>query len=232
MKKITAMILCFCLGALTFGGMQAVAAAISATPSTAKVLVNNREVPVSAYNIDGNNYFKLRDLTAALDVGVWYDSGGDIIHIETDKKYDPNYVGPELNPNPSSPSDSAERFSETIFWDDLVIIFGSYFNWTTLHSPGHAADGATVISVPITIRNVRSDPRDLKLLHYVQYDPSGKSLAMVDPYFDNSISNTLILRSNNHINLRMYFLYEGDGTYLVDFSNDTGSLAVEIPIKR
>ncbi|MBE5821767.1 MAG: hypothetical protein E7311_04170 [Clostridiales bacterium] len=36
-------------------------------PTPSKIFVNNKEVEVEAYNIDGNNYFKLRDIAYLLD---------------------------------------------------------------------------------------------------------------------------------------------------------------------
>lgn len=39
-----------------------------------KIFIDGNEVQISGYNIDGNNYFKLRDLASALDIKIYYDS--------------------------------------------------------------------------------------------------------------------------------------------------------------
>ena len=44
-----------------------------AIPSPQKIFIDGREVQISGYNIDGNNYFKLRDLAEALDIQINYD---------------------------------------------------------------------------------------------------------------------------------------------------------------
>lgn len=44
-----------------------------AIPSPQKIFIDGREVQISGYNIDGNNYFKLRDLAEALDIKINYD---------------------------------------------------------------------------------------------------------------------------------------------------------------
>lgn len=51
--------------------------AVSADPSikeakstTSKVYVNGKEVSFTAYNINGSNYFKLRDIAKVIDFGV------------------------------------------------------------------------------------------------------------------------------------------------------------------
>jgi hypothetical protein len=61
----------------------------TATPTTAKVLLNGKEVAFTAYNIDGNNYFKLRDIGAAFDFGVDWDGAKNTIVIDTGNSYTP-----------------------------------------------------------------------------------------------------------------------------------------------
>lgn len=45
-----------------------------AIPTKQKIFIDGKGVQISGYNIDGKNYFKLRDLAAALDIKVYYDS--------------------------------------------------------------------------------------------------------------------------------------------------------------
>lgn len=53
---------------------------ISVSGSTASVTVNSNPVQLSAYNINGNNYFKLRDLADALGFGVsWSDAQNSVL---------------------------------------------------------------------------------------------------------------------------------------------------------
>jgi hypothetical protein len=50
----------------------------TAKPTTANVLVNGIAVKFEAYNIGGNNYFKLRDLAMALSgTGKQFDVSWD-----------------------------------------------------------------------------------------------------------------------------------------------------------
>ena len=46
-----------------------------------KIFIDGKEIKIAGYNIDGNNYFKLRDLGAALDFMVDYDSKDKCIII-------------------------------------------------------------------------------------------------------------------------------------------------------
>ena len=63
------------------------AEAKQATPTTAKVYLNGKEVQLIAYNIGGNNYFKLRDIGQAFDFGVGWDGTANTITIDTSTGY-------------------------------------------------------------------------------------------------------------------------------------------------
>lgn len=56
-------------------------------PTDSKILLNGSEIQFTAYNIDGNNYFKLRDIGQAFDFGVDWDGEQNSIVIDTSKGY-------------------------------------------------------------------------------------------------------------------------------------------------
>jgi hypothetical protein len=53
------------------------------TPTMSKVTLDGAEVSFTAYNIDGNNYFKLRDMGAALNFSVGWDASKNTVAIDT-----------------------------------------------------------------------------------------------------------------------------------------------------
>lgn len=59
----------------------------TAAPTSAKILLDGREVSFTAYEIGGNNYFKLRDVGEAFDFGVDWDEAAQTIKIDTSKGY-------------------------------------------------------------------------------------------------------------------------------------------------
>ncbi|WEK54176.1 MAG: hypothetical protein P0Y55_16700 [Candidatus Cohnella colombiensis] len=61
----------------------------SAILSTSKVYLDGKEVKLTAYTIDGNNYFKLRDIGSTFDFYVGWDGIYNIIEIETTFGYIP-----------------------------------------------------------------------------------------------------------------------------------------------
>ena len=74
-------------GAIIFGGGAAYAASVIASPSTHHVTVDGVPVSVEAYNIDGNNYFQLRDLARLVGFNVTWDNATRTVEIDTDADY-------------------------------------------------------------------------------------------------------------------------------------------------
>jgi plastocyanin len=64
----------------------------SAILSSSKVSINRLQTVLTAYNIDGYNYFKLRDLGNALNFGVAFDSTSNLILIESALGYNAGAV--------------------------------------------------------------------------------------------------------------------------------------------
>ena len=58
-------------------------------PTTSKIYLDGKEISFTAYNIGGNNYFKLRDIGQAFDFGVTWDGTKNTIVIDTSKSYTP-----------------------------------------------------------------------------------------------------------------------------------------------
>jgi len=70
-------------GELTKGDGQAKVA----TPTTSKIYKDGEEIALTAYNINGYNYFKLRDIAKAFDFGVTWDGATNTISIDTSTNY-------------------------------------------------------------------------------------------------------------------------------------------------
>lgn len=59
----------------------------SAVLNTSKIYKDGEEISLTAYNINGNNYFKLRDLASAFDIGVTWDGATNTVGIDTSLEY-------------------------------------------------------------------------------------------------------------------------------------------------
>ena len=94
-KKLIILLLCF---ALVLCAVPVSAESVRATASA--VLVNGERVEFDAYNIAGNNYFKLRDLAYALNgtdkqFEVGYDAERNAVILTGGQAYTP--VGGEMS---------------------------------------------------------------------------------------------------------------------------------------
>ena len=77
------------VGAVLFGGSALAASGVTAVPSSQPIYVDGRQVQMEAYNINGNNYVKLRDIAALVDFGVNWNSATRSVEIDTDSPYEP-----------------------------------------------------------------------------------------------------------------------------------------------
>jgi hypothetical protein len=69
-------------------------APVSALLNASSVFLNGKKISLTAYTIDGHNYFKLRDVGAALDFGVSFAEATNTIKIDATQHY---YIGALLD---------------------------------------------------------------------------------------------------------------------------------------
>ena len=114
----------------------------TAIPTSAKVLINGREVSFEAYNINGNNYFKIRDLAAAMNgtekqFDIGYENVKKAVTITSDTAY--TSVGSE-GAMGDGLSKTALKSSTTIEYDDSLTNWECYningYNYTKLRDIG------------------------------------------------------------------------------------------------
>ncbi|MFB0919711.1 MAG: stalk domain-containing protein [Oscillospiraceae bacterium] len=101
---------------------------VTASPSKAAVTINGSSVSFQAFNIGGNNYFKLRDLAAALNGSgkqfeVGYNSSSNAITLTSGQSY--TAVGGELEVSAST-SASASVSSSIIYLDGAKVSLTAY----------------------------------------------------------------------------------------------------------
>jgi len=93
------------------------AAGITAKPSTHQLYVNGIRADAAAWLINGNNYFKLRDLGRLADFGVTYDSETNAVKIKTDTGYIPEPGENIIAPSTGQTEETANPTSQTVYVD-------------------------------------------------------------------------------------------------------------------
>lgn len=81
-RDMSMMLAGLALGAVLTGG--AVAAGVTAEPAWSPIYVDGQQVQMTAYNIAGNNYVKLRDIGKAVGFNVYYQNG---VQVDSDAPY-------------------------------------------------------------------------------------------------------------------------------------------------
>lgn len=106
--------------------------AVNATPTTHSMYVDGVKQNVGVYTIDGNNYFKLRDIAAAVNgtakqfqISLEVSGDGDMnaIWLTSNKAY--TTVGGELNSVLSGTQD-AKASTATVYKDGAVVSYCGY----------------------------------------------------------------------------------------------------------
>lgn len=123
------------------------AASVTATPTASKVLVNGKPVSFDAYNINGSNYFKLRDIAYTLNgtqkqFDVAWDSKANAITLTPGKAY--TAVGGEMASGQSAGAQTATPTASKIYIQSTQASFDAYniggANYFKLRDIGEAFD--------------------------------------------------------------------------------------------
>lgn len=124
---------------------------VTTAPSASNVLVNGSEVAFEAYNINGNNFFKLRDLAMAVNGSekqfeVSWDAANNAINLLSSRAYTP--VGGELAVSAKPESKRAMSTNSKIY------VNGEEIQLTAYHIDGNnyfeLRDIAKVFNIGVT----------------------------------------------------------------------------------
>ena len=115
------------LAAVSLAALTCTASAVTASPassggqtfyvSTSESDSIGRAADPTIYNIDGNTYFKLRDLGRLLDFGVTYDRATNAVHIDPDGAYVPAAGESSVIENTAATSAPALPTKQTLYLD-------------------------------------------------------------------------------------------------------------------
>lgn len=130
MKKRLSIMLVLCMVLSLCMVPVALAAGVTVL-STQNLAVDGKVIPCEKYNIDGSNYFKLRDMAYLLNgtasqFAVGWDAASSTVSITTGQPYTPN--GTELKLDGGDKSATSVPSSQTIKIDGVVVSNLSVYN--------------------------------------------------------------------------------------------------------
>ncbi|MGE5544562.1 MAG: hypothetical protein ACM3UW_06260, partial [Bacillota bacterium] len=117
-------------------------------PAAAKILINGKAMTLEAYNIKGNNYFKLRDIAMAINgtakqFEVGWDGAENVIRLTTNKAYT-TPVGGELSVSATSILKTAVTTGSRVYLDGREIQLAAFniggYNYFKLRDIAKALD--------------------------------------------------------------------------------------------
>lgn len=167
-----------------------------------------------------------------------YYSGDD---IETIRLEDITTVEATTETREATVTDTGEKtditFGDPFIFDNLEITFIDEIEWTTVDNQFSEQYGKDVFSVKITIKNLTNETHGLASYSYDQYGSKGLKLSIISGYFSNDdVSYAGNFRAGATLESKMYFLYDGDGDYWIEFHlwsyNNDKKTEVRLPISK
>lgn len=124
-------------------------------------------------------------------------------------------------------------FNDTFEFDDLEMSISSDYIFDTVSNKYSSYYGSEYIKLPITVKNINDETHGLNMFFYKVYGSKGSKVENLNIYYtDDSVDYAGDLRSGASYTKYIYFLYDGDGTYSIEFDSWTEKKVVEFNITK
>lgn len=125
-------------------------------------------------------------------------------------------------------------FGSTIVFDDFEITFGTYYHFKIISNAYSDYNGRSVVVLPVNVKNIGDETHSMNMFFYTFFGPQGTQLETVstDFMFDGSdvVDFEGDLRPGASYDSYFYFLYDGDGTYYIEFDDFFTEIEAEFDI--
>lgn len=150
----------------------------------------------------------------------------------------------ETNDNPQENTNSNEEidnntnikttysFDEIFEFDDLEITIGSGYTFVKVDNQYSEYYQKDIVKLPITVKNTKDETHSLNMFYYTIFGSTGTETDNTWVYFDDSVESSGELRSGSSYTKYLYFLYDGNGTYAIEFDDIWDQKTVEIEINK
>lgn len=129
-------------------------------------------------------------------------------------------------------SNKAYGLNDTFTFDDLEITIGDNIEFTRVNNQFSDYDGKTVVKLPITVKNIKDETHRLNMFYYSIFGTEGIELDSLSAYFDDAVDYAGDLKNGGSYTKYLYFLYDGDGEYSIEFDNYSSKVIVEFDVKK
>lgn len=217
MKKLHSLLLCIIIVATTMAIVLTI------------VLVAYR--PDESFNTDDHpdtTYEEITDPETTVTETTAPETAKDRSDDTSDKVTEPNTTVPE---------NEVFTFGSTFVFNDLEITIGNAedITWSTIDNQFSDKNGADVIVLPVTVKNLKDESHRLNMFYYKFYGSAGTEIKSVGTYFfDSDIGYAGDMRSGASITSAFHIVYDGDGDYYIEFNRSfaTKKIEVKLPITK
>lgn len=136
-----------------------------------------------------------------------------------------------LGTDSSSSGKNTFKQGETFQFDDFELTVEKSYTKTKIDNMFSDNDGKTVIKVPVKVKNVSDETSHLSSFYITYFGSKGTEIDDVEYYFDDSIDDSKDFRPGAEAKKYIYLLYDGSGTYAVEFEYFSETKTVEIEVK-
>mgnify|MGYP002623051971 CR=1 FL=1 len=153
----------------------------------------------------------------------------------SNKNSDESKTGNEVSYEDKTSKDNGKTvgLGDTFKFDDLEITLGTTVTYKTLENEFSDHNGDTIIEIPITVKNIKEETHNLNMYSYKVFGSKGTEVDTASAYFmENSIDFGGELRTGATITKNLYFYYDGDGEYVIEFGYVSTEKIVKFEIKK
>lgn len=117
-------------------------------------------------------------------------------------------------------------------FDDLEITVGSQISFTKVNNEFDENNGKEVIKIPITIKNLKDETHSLNMFFYKVFGSTGTEVENKSALFDDSIDFAGDLKPGASYTKYAYYLYDGNGTYTIEFNDFANKISIDFNVKK
>ena len=149
---------------------------------------------------------------------AYNDALEDLEDWESDYDYDYDYDYDDEDEDTSTDT-AVKTLGDTFTFDGFEITLGKEITYGTVENQFSEYNGKEAVRVVATITNNNTETGKLSSLDYKFYGSQGTELSSLGYYFDDSVTYAGDLRSGASYEKAFYLLYDGDGTYAIEFDD-------------
>ena len=173
-----------------------------------------------------------------------YSVGKDYIEFVGEKMYKKkskaekdmkNIYKTEDNNKSNSDSSTTKKkigLGDTFEFDGLEITVGKSYSFDVVDNEYSEYHGKATVVLPLTIKNKMIENYSLNMFYTEVTGSTGEVAKKVDIYFNNNVDWADPLKPGESYTKNMYFLYDGDGKYIVEFDNHTEIYDLDFNVKK